>query len=82
MTPLERAEALYDELVAWYENGDDKEVRAASKLLMVALNRLRDYGGDDWETLVRGYVDILANDPDRFERMLNAQRGEKKRRSE
>jgi hypothetical protein len=78
MTPLEKAESLYEELVAWYENGDDKEIRAATKLLMVALNKLHEHGGRDWEALVRSYVDILANDPAHFRRLLDSQRGERK----
>ncbi len=78
MTPLEKTEALYEELVTWHENGDKKELRAASKLLMVALNKLHDHGGRDWETLVQSYVDILANDPAHFRRLLDSQRGEMK----
>ena len=31
MTPLEKAEALYLELVAGYGEGSDRELRAASK---------------------------------------------------
>jgi hypothetical protein len=76
MTPLEKTEALYEELVAWYEDGDTKELRAASKLLMVALDKLHEHGGRDWETLVESYVDILANDPAQFRRLLDSQRGE------
>lgn len=78
MTPLERTEALYEQLVAWYEDGNEKEVRAASKLLMVALNKLHEHAGHDWEALVKRYVDILANDPVHFRRMLDSQRGERK----
>ena len=29
MTPLERADALYEDLVDWYGVGEDREVRAA-----------------------------------------------------
>jgi hypothetical protein len=78
MTPLEKTEALYEELVTWYENGDNKEIRAASKLLMVALNKLHEHGGREWETLIRSYVDILAKDPAHFRRLLDSQRGETK----
>ena len=79
MTPLEKTEALYEELVAWYGDGDNKELRAASKLLMVALDKLHEYSNRDWETLLKRYVDILANDPAHFQRMLDSQRGEEKR---
>jgi hypothetical protein len=51
MTPLEKVEALYQELVAWYGEGSDREIRAASKLLMVALLKLEstgDSGGKEW----------------------------------
>jgi len=78
MTPLERTEALYKELIGWYGNGSDKELRAASKLLMVALDRLRAHAGDDWQSLVRSYMVILAEDPERFRKMLDSQRGESK----
>ena len=40
MTPLEKVEALYDELVAHYGAGEDKEIRAAAKLLLVALAKV------------------------------------------
>lgn len=76
MTPLEKTEALYEELVTWYEDGDKKEIRAASKLLMVALNKLHEHENRDWESLVKSYLDILANDPEHFRRMLDSQRGE------
>ncbi|MGB7931120.1 MAG: hypothetical protein WCH04_02670 [Gammaproteobacteria bacterium] len=79
MTPLEKTEALYEELVAWYEDGDKKEIRAASKLLMVALNKLHEFSVRDREILVKSYVDILANDSAHFQRMLDSQRGEKER---
>lgn len=79
-TPLESAEALYAELVRWYDDGRDRELRAASKLLMVALDRPHAYGGDDWQTLVNSYIDTLASDPERFHRMLDAQRGDGKTR--
>ena len=78
MTPLEKTEALYGELVTWYGEGDKKELRAASKLLMVALDKLHEHGEHEWQALVKSYIDILANDPADFQRMLDAQRGEKK----
>jgi hypothetical protein len=78
MTPLEKVEALYRELVDWYGEGSDREIRAASKLLMVALRELKEHGGFGWQGLVEEYVLMLKNDPDRFRRMLDANRGEGK----
>ncbi len=79
MTPLEKAEALYQELVAWYGEGADRETRAASKLLMVALIRLKEHGGPGWRDLVEDYLTILKNDPERYQRMLESNRGKGKR---
>ena len=79
MTPLEKAEALYLELVAGYGEGSDRELRAASKLLMVALIRLKEHGGPGWRELVDDYVTILKNDPERYQRMLDTNRGRDKR---
>jgi hypothetical protein len=78
MTPLERAEALYEQLVDWYGEGEDREIRAASKLLMVALVKLKEHGGFGWEGLVEDHLIMLRNDPERYERMLEANRGEGK----
>ena len=49
MTPLEEVEALYQELVDWYDDGADREIRAASKLLMVALLKLKEHGEFGWQ---------------------------------
>lgn len=78
MTPLEKAEALYAELVDWYGEGGDREIRAASKLLMVALLKLKEHGGVGWQGLVDQYLLMLRNDPERFQRLLEANRGETK----
>jgi hypothetical protein len=66
LTPLQKTD---------YEQGSDKELRAAAKLLMVALEKFREFGGSDWQELVNEYIDILAADPERFRRMLDIQRG-------
>jgi hypothetical protein len=81
MTPLEKAEALYAELVDWYGEGTDREVRAASKLLMVALVKLKEHGGFGWQGLVEDHLIMLRNDPERYQKMLDANRGERKDRS-
>jgi hypothetical protein len=75
LTPLEKVETLYNELVDWYGEGTDREIRAASKLLMVALLKLKENGGLAWQELVEDYLLILRNDPERYRRMLDANRG-------
>jgi hypothetical protein len=82
MTPLERAEALYEDLVDWYGEGEDREIRAASKLLMVALAKLKAHGGFGWQGLVEDYLIMLEQDPERYERVLEANRGEGKQSSD
>ncbi|MBK1724104.1 hypothetical protein CKO23_17955 [Thiocystis violacea] len=79
MTPLEKTEALYRELVAWYAEGPHRETRAAAKLLMVALLKLKEHGGPGWQGLVDEYLIMLRNEPERFQRMLDANRGKEKR---
>jgi len=78
MTPLEKVEALYEELVGWYGEGKDREVRAASKLLLVALLKLSERPGCDWEGLVSEHIQMVKADPERFHRVLNANRGARK----
>jgi hypothetical protein len=78
-TPLEKVEALYEELVDWYEEGSDREIRAASKLLMIGLLKLKAHGGFGWQGLVEDYVLMLKQDPDRYTRILEANRGEGKK---
>jgi hypothetical protein len=74
-TPTERVEALFHELVAHYGDGDQRELRAAAKLLLVALARFRAHGGEHWSALLGEYIDILERDPERFERMLQSNSG-------
>jgi hypothetical protein len=70
MTPLEQVEALYEALVAHYGEGEKREIRAAAKLLLVALDRMRQHGGVDWRQLVMEYVDAASDDPDKFDRII------------
>lgn len=74
MTPLERAEALYRELVSHYGDAKDAELRAAAKLLMVAIAEFKRHGGMGWQALLDDYVEIAKKDPDRFDRMVRASR--------
>lgn len=75
--PMARIEALFEELVEHYGEGDDKELRVAAKMLMVALDRFRQHGGYGWPGLVREYLSIAIDDADRFDLMLNANRSGK-----
>lgn len=79
-TPLEKIEALYKELTVWYGEADKKEIRVAAKLLIVALDKFATHAGAEWQQLVQEYVDILKNDPDKFQRILESNRGELKGR--
>ena len=76
-TPMVRIESLFEELVAHYGEGDDRELRVAAKMLMVSLDRFRRHGGGEWSSLVREYMSIAVHDEARFERMLEANRGER-----
>jgi hypothetical protein len=75
MTPLEKVELLYDELVAHYESGEDREIRAASKLLLVALDKFREHGGNGWTALLDEYIVMVKENPDKFVKILKSQRG-------
>lgn len=74
-TPLEQVEALYQDLIAHYGEGREPELRAAAKLLLVALAKFREHGGADWATLLDEYVRVLKTDPVAFQRMLDSNRG-------
>lgn len=78
LTPLEKIESLYSELVDWYGEAGKKEQRVAAKLLIVALEKFSIYEGNDWESLVMEYVAILKNDPERFQKIIESNRGELK----
>lgn len=76
-TPMVKIESLFEELVAHYGDGEDRELRVAAKMLMVALDRFRRHGGSGWAGLVREYTSIAVNDLERFELILRANRSEK-----
>lgn len=75
-TPLEKIEHLYQELLDWYGDADQKEQRIAAKLLMVALDKFSTVEGTHWRSVVMEYVDILQQDPERFARIMQSNRGE------
>ena len=79
MTPLQKVEALCQELIDWYGEGSDREIRAASKLLMVALLKLKEHGGFGWQGLVEDYLLMLNKDPERYRRILEVHRGGSKK---
>ncbi len=78
LTPLEKVESLYAEMVEWYGDADKKELRAAAKLLIVALDKFAAFGGHAWQHLVLEYFEILKNDPERFQKIIESNRGELK----
>ncbi len=76
MTPLEKTEALFDELVAHYADGDDREIRAAAKLMLVALAKFKEHGGPRGIHLADEYMSLLKYDPEKFERILQSNRSQ------
>jgi hypothetical protein len=74
MTPMDKVEVLYRDLVHGYGDAKDGEVRAASKLLMVALYNLKENAGDQWCDIVEEYLEILKNDASRFEQFMQSNR--------
>lgn len=74
--PLIKVEALYNELLAHYGSGKDREIRAAAKLLLVALDKFRQFGGQHWMSLINEYVSLISENPEKFDLMMKCQRGE------
>ena len=72
--PLQRVDRFYDELVSHYGDVQDREIRAASKLLLVALEKFRRHGGPGWKKLVDEYLALMDKDPDKFDRIIMCQR--------
>ncbi|MDY6919507.1 MAG: hypothetical protein SV765_04760 [Pseudomonadota bacterium] len=77
-TPLEQIESFCLELQGHYQAADDKELRVAAKLMLVALDQLKRWGGPQWESLVRDYVDLAVKYPEKFERVLQSNRSSPK----
>jgi hypothetical protein len=74
--PLRKVEAFYDELLAHYGSGEDREIRAAAKLLLVALDKFRLYGGQDWMSLITKYITMMRDNPEKFDLIMKCQRGQ------
>lgn len=80
-TPLEKVESLYSELVDWYGDADKKELRVAAKFLLVSLEKFSMHGGHAWHDLVEEYIEILKNNPEKFQKIIESNRGELKNKS-
>ena len=76
-SPIERVESLYLDLVAHYADGEQRETRAAAKLLIIALARLAEHRPDDWERIVGEYAEIVRDQPRELERILDGGRSRK-----
>ena len=76
-TPVEQIESLCKELTKQYGDGEDRDLRVAAKLLLVALDRFRRHGGPGWPSLVREYLSIAEYETDKFDHILIANRSEK-----
>jgi len=74
MTPLEKTEAFFDELVTHYGEGEDREIRAASKLMLVALAKFKEHGNPRGIELADEYVNLIKYDPEKFERIMQSNR--------
>jgi hypothetical protein len=74
MTPLEKTEAFFDELVTHYGEGEDREIRAASKLMLVALAKFKEHGNPRGIELADEYLNLIKYDPEKFERIMQSNR--------
>ena len=74
LSPVERVEVLYQALVDHYGEGDERELRAATKLLMVALEKIAAFGGPGAMSLIDEYVDMVRHEPERLAGILELQR--------
>ena len=74
MTPLEKTEAFFDELVAHYGEGEDREIRAAAKLMLVALAKFKEHGNPSGIELADEYLNLIKQDPEKFDRIMQSNR--------
>jgi len=74
MTPLRKTEAFFDELVAHYGEGEDREIRAAAKLMLVALAKFKEHGNPSGIELADEYLNLIKYDPEKFERIMQSNR--------
>ena len=74
MTPLEKTEAFFDELVTHYGEGKDREIRAAAKLMLVALAKFKEHGSPRGIELADEYLNLIRYEPEKFERIMQSNR--------
>ncbi|GAB6906837.1 hypothetical protein DESC_940028 [Desulfosarcina cetonica] len=79
--PLQQVDQLYSQLVAHYGDVENARIRAASKLLIVALEKFKCHGGPDWLRLINEYLALAVEDPGKFDRIIRYQRNSGKPRT-
>jgi hypothetical protein len=47
-----------------------------AKLLLVALDKFRRHGGQEWMSLVTEYITMIKENPEKFDLMMKCQRGQ------
>ena len=72
--PLQKVDRFYAELVSHYGDAHDREIRAAAKLLLVALESFQRHGGPGWRRLVHEYLTLMDENPEKFDRVIKCQR--------
>jgi hypothetical protein len=75
-TPMEQIESLCKELVTHYGGGEDPQLLVAAKMLIVALDQFRRYGGRERSNQVQEYLSIAVHESGNYERILQANRNE------
>jgi hypothetical protein len=55
-------------------DAEDREIRAAAKFLLVALESFRRHGGPSWRRLVEEYLTLVDENPEKFDRIIKCQR--------
>ena len=74
LSPLQKVDQLYEELVAHYGDAEDRNLRAAAKLLLVALEKFQIHAGPEWVKLVNEYLSMVADNPQKTRRIMHCQR--------
>ena len=77
LSPLERVELCHAELVVHYADGDDAELRAAAKLLLIAIDKFRRHGGQQWDKSVEEYLVMARDHPEKLDTILASNRSVK-----
>lgn len=77
LSPLERVEHCHAELLVHYADAEDAELRAAAKLLLVALDKFRRHGGPHWHQRVEEYLLMARDNPQKLDAVLAGNRSVK-----